>query len=418
MTTRQFLYSLLLVFLIGGFTSCNKDDDETLIIEPEEDQVLMSYEFGAAISSITIKYALSSMSTVYPEAGELFDEVISGVSVYKVTYETTFQGESLVASGLVAIPTKEGNYPILSFQNGTNVLYSEAPTKDFEFDPDDPYKSMVVLESMASLGYVIVVSDYPGFGSSESVFHPYLEKDNTVPAMVDLILAAKEMLKKEEFTVKPTDDLYIAGYSQGGWSSMCLLDQLEHSPVDGIQLVAASCGAGPYNISEMNDYVLGLENYPMPYYFGYMLQAYSLHGLVTNPLSDVFADEYASKIPDLFDFETSGGMLNVALTQDVHSLFQAEYISDYATAAKFAGIRSAFEHNSITAWNMSTPTKLFHGAADAYVPLQISESFVADSRALGVSESKLELITIEGADHTGGVLPFGLQTMKWFLSLN
>lgn len=408
---KHLSWSVLFLFVVA-FSGCKHDSDDP--VEPQN-EALVSYEKVTELSAGTIQLAIAALTSAYPDASGLSALVQSGVEVYKITYLTTFEGEELVASGLVAVPALSGNFPLLSFQNGTNVLYSEAPTENYILDWTDPDNTTVVLESMASLGFVVAIPDYPGFGSSESVFHPYLERENTLPALTDMIVAVKEMLIDDEFVAKPNGELFLAGYSQGGWSTAQLLKELEQSPIDGFELKAASCGAGPYNLSEMNSDVLALETYPMPFYFGYLLQAYSLHGLIDNPLSDLFADEYATKIPSLFNFTTSGGQINAQLTENISELFKADYISGYATDSKFASVKSALEANSITPWNLQTPTKLFHGDSDVYIPIVISENFLAGFRDLGVGENTISLTSIAGADHSGGVLPFGLQTIKWFL---
>lgn len=410
-TWKQFSRFVLVLFVVG-FAACKGDGGND---EKVADKVLVSYEKVTSIPSITIQMAIASIESTYPDAAGLRALVKSSVNVYKITYKTTFGGSELIASGIVAVPANAGKYPLFSFQNGTNVLYADAPSKNYLLT--DTGNTTAVLEAMASVGFVVAIPDYPGFGSSESVFHPYLEKENTLPALTDMLLAAGELMNKEdEIEARLNGNLYLAGYSQGGWSTAQLLKQLDLNPMDGFTLKAASCGAGPYNLSGMNSYVLGQRSYPMPFYFGYLLQAYHLHGLMANPLSDLFADPYAAKIPGLFNFTTSGGQINAQLTTDINALFKADYISGYATNSKFAGVKAALEANSVSAWNLKTPTKLFHGDADVYIPVSISQDFVAGFRALGVGESTISLTTISGADHSSGVLPFGLQTIKWFLS--
>jgi pimeloyl-ACP methyl ester carboxylesterase len=404
---------LLLVVLVSA-NSCKKDGTDP---ENPDLEVLVSSEFGTTIQGVLIQAGIGALESQYPDASGLSGAVQSGVNVYSITYKTTFKGEELIASGIVAMPATEGNYPLLSFQNGTNVLYSEAPSKNFRFSSAaDLENTTVVLESLASLGFVIAIPDYPGFGSSESVFHPYLEKENTLPALVDMIKATKELMSKTEIQPKLNGDLFLAGYSQGGWSTMQLLKELDQEPLAGFSLQAASCGAGPYNLTQMNDFVLAQETYPMPFYFPYILRAYELHGLISNSMAAIFAEPYASAIPGLFDFETSGGQINAALTENVAELFQPAYLTGAATDNQFASVKSALAGNSITAWNLATPTKLFHGDADVYIPVEISEDFLQQFRDLGVGENTISLTEISGADHSGGVLPFGLQTIRWFMT--
>ncbi|PTN10688.1 S9 family peptidase [Mangrovibacterium marinum] len=403
---------LLAVLFVSG--ACNSNDTETI---QKPDAVLLSSELGTSIPKVIIQAGIGALESRYPETSGVSSAVKSGVNVYKITYQTTFQGEDLTASGIVAIPGDAGDYPLLSFQNGTNVLYSDAPSKNFELTSTaDLENTTVVSESLASLGFVIAIADYPGFGSSESVFHPYLEKENTLPALVDMIRATNELMAKAEIQAKLSGDLFLAGYSQGGWSTMQLLKELDQQPLEDFSLVAASCGAGPYNLSQMNELVLGSETYPMPFYFPYLLHAYQLHGLISNSMADIFQEPYASAIPQLFDFETSGGQINAALTDNMAELFQPAYLAGSVTDDQFETVKSALAANSVTAWNLNTPTRLFHGDADVYIPMEISEDFLQDFRELGVGESTIRLTEIPDADHSGGVLPYGLQTLSWFMT--
>ena len=43
-----------------------------------------------------------------------------------------------------------------------------------------PILTYQLVEIIASLGYVVVIADYPGFGESSQIPHPYLIKEPTV----------------------------------------------------------------------------------------------------------------------------------------------------------------------------------------------------------------------------------------------
>ena len=87
----------------------------------------------------------------------------SDVTVYKIVYKTTVNNQEINASGLVCVPATPGDYPVLSFQNGTNTVNAYAPS---QFPSDYSYQ---MIELIASLGYIVVISDYPGFGASASI---------------------------------------------------------------------------------------------------------------------------------------------------------------------------------------------------------------------------------------------------------
>jgi len=92
------------------------------------------------------------------------------------------KGNVINASGLICVPVTPGDYPVLSFQNGTNTVNADAPS---EFPADYNYQ---LVEIIASLGYIVVIADYPGFGESAQIPHPYLVAEPTVRSLVDMLL--------------------------------------------------------------------------------------------------------------------------------------------------------------------------------------------------------------------------------------
>ena len=400
---------LLLLFIISTFSACNifdNDDDKKPV-----DIYLISYEKHKTYQVKDIKDLLNSYAIIYPELQTIIDNVEHAIDIYKITYTTKFKGEEIIASGLVAVPLTQGTYPILSYQNGTNTLHSDAPTAD----PDN--QLYVLLEFIASTGFVVSVPDYLGFGASDDMFHPYLEKESTVQSVTDMIRAAKEFVVHYQNT-EANNDLYIVGYSQGGWATMQLQKYIEQNFSDEFNLKASSCGAGAYDLNFTNDYILAQSTYPMPYYAGYIMHSYIKMGEVTNPASDLFKSPYDQKIMTLFDGTHSGGEINAQLTTVTADLFTEEYRTSANTNPKFSTVVSALKQNSISAWKTNVPTLLTHGTADTYVPVQNSENIYAGFIAAGVDKSKITYIPIEGAGHTGGIIPSGVASFNWFISLS
>jgi pimeloyl-ACP methyl ester carboxylesterase len=155
----------------------------------------------------------------------------------------------------------------------------------------------------------------------------------------------------------------------------------------------------------------------MPYFMAYLLNSYDIMDAFTNPLSDFIQAPYVAKIPGLFDGKHSGGAINAELTTQMASFLTPEYRAGFETDAKYAGVRSAFLSNSITAWKAKTPMKLYHGANDNLIPPGISSKMLADFKAAGLTDSQIQLIIIPNVDHITGVYPTGMQTILWFLSL-
>ncbi len=399
----------LLMFIFSGLllNSCNEND------EPEEiqNEYLIKNEFKFAIPAQESQIRLSYVELIYAGSSVIGSEATDEIEVHKIVYKTKFKNTNIQASGLVCLPKVPGNYPILCFQNGTNTEHNKAPSENPKND------LFSILESVASTGFIVVIPDYIGFGASSQLAHPYLHAESTTQSILDMLRAVNELGKDEKIVAKPTKELFIFGYSQGGWATLKLQEAIEKNYASEFDLIASSCAAGPYSLEFMNEQVIAKTEYPMPYFLTYLLNSYTSIGLVKNPLSDFIQAPYAAKIPGLFDGKHSGGAINSELSTNMATLLTSDYRTGYATNPKFAELKSAFVANSVSPWKISTPTRLYHAGNDEYIPVNVSQKMLADFMTTGVSNTKLELKIIPGYDHPLGVVPVGLQTIIWFLEM-
>jgi hypothetical protein len=168
---------LFVSVIISVVSSCKKED------EPEY-KYFVSKEFILTYTTDYINNLLNYASGIYPELDDLKAYVSHSVDIYKVVYKTEINDKTINASGLICIPSSEGEYPLLCFQNGTNTVNDYAPS---EYASNPAYQ---FVEIIASMGYVIVMPDYPGFGESADIPHPYLIKEPTVRSIIDMLFAA------------------------------------------------------------------------------------------------------------------------------------------------------------------------------------------------------------------------------------
>ncbi len=397
MKSKPTLRTLLLLALpLLMMQSCRKDDP----VDPFADNTyLVSSDLKLVRTKENIISVLTIAATQYQAAGEIIPDVVSGVNVYAVTYNTEFMGEPVVASGLICAPTTPGTYPILSFQNGTNTLHSAAPTAD----PQNLGYQMI--EYVASAGYVVIMPDYLGFGASSAMVHPYLHKESTVQAVLDMLRAVAEFDDDVAKDISVTTDCYLLGYSQGGWATMALLRAIDEDYSSEFTVKAASCGAGPYDLRYFNTEVTRLTEYPMPVFLGYIANAYTTYDLYPNELTDLFNSQYASVIPGLYDGQHSSEQINSQLTTSISGLFTAEYLSGAETDQKYLGIRNALRDNSINGWDCDVPLLLLHGTADTYVMPGISQSQYNIMIGSGTSPLTCFNVPLEGLDHSQASVP-------------
>jgi pimeloyl-ACP methyl ester carboxylesterase len=405
---KSILFKLFgFVIFVAVFVSCdiNKNDDEPT------DKYLVSFEKKGSFLPNTIKDYYTILAASNPGVQPILNEVKYPIDIYTITYNTKFEGKDIIASGLVSVPVSAGSYPVISFQNGTNTLLSEAPSVNSNS------QLYLLLESIASTGFIISVPDYLGFGASKSMFHPYLDKESTVQSVTDMLRAVDDLVSNH-LQIEKSKDLYITGYSQGGWATMALQKAIETQFSAEFNLKASACGAGPYDMNHVNDYVLAQTSYPMPYYIGYIFNTGIKLGYITVTPADVFKSPYSERILTLYDGTKSGDQINAQLTTITADLYKAEFITGYKTNPKFASVATSLQNNSVPAWKTNIPTRLYHGLDDNYVPASVSQKQFDGFKAQGVSTTLVNYIPIPAAGHNSGALPALIASFSWFIEVN
>jgi len=376
-------------------TACSTNDNP----EPE----VKSYE---KVQSMTVE----SMQTFLSFAGqaELAGQIQYPVDIYSYNYPMEYQGKTITASGLVCVPVTNGeNFPVVSFQHGTLVAKNEAPTASFST------VTSISIASLSGLGYILLIPDLIGFGSSFEYFHPYLVKKSNVDAVSAMLNSLTDLPNGALSGTNPNDSLFLAGYSQGGWITLAAMQELENNN-NGWNLIGTACGAGPYNPEQLMQYVLKQESYPKPFFLAYVLLSFVEDGTITQGMEHYFNEPYAAKIPALFDGTLNGTAIDAELTTSTHDLMQAGLFS-YHEGTEYNELKASFSKNKVDAWQNQTPLMLLHGTNDTYIPQELSDSIYSQFIASGSEQVQYE--TIPFADHNSAAIPAIARSIEWFQQL-
>ncbi len=400
------LYGLLMILVILLVVSCHKEEDDQ-----NGDAYLVDYSTSHLLSVETIRSFLSILVGQYPEAVSIKDNAQYSVQVYSIEYETHYLDSLITVSGLVCMPVANEKFPVISFQNGTNTSHDNAPT-------EDPFaEAFVLLESLASNGYIILVPDYIGFGSSAGILHPYYHRATTNIAVIDMLHAFKEMQNKNDILAESNDSTFLMGYSQGGWATLSVLDELENGEETGFTVTAASCGAGAYNLMTMANYIFDVGTYPGPLYLPYFLYSQIDMGLLADPLEKYFKSPYLERIPLLFDGSYTNGEVNDQLTDQIADLVTDDLADNFQTGQDFSNLRQLLQENSVTAWNSVVKIQFYHGTNDLTVPSGQSSAIYQGFIDAGTNSGTVDFFEMNGLDHDTGLLPWGISTLNWFNEL-
>lgn len=314
-------------------------------------------------------FTAQQISTAVSKLGvEIPDEQFKySVNLYRLNYQTVDgYGKAVTASGVVAIPNKGKNVPspMLSFQHGTIFQDKEAPSNDLTAGAPPAV--------LASLGYVTVASDYVGYGASKGKPHPYLLKAPSASAVTDFLRKSAKWLKNNQVSLN--QQLFLTGYSEGGYVTMAAHQALQAKPIDGLKLTASFPAAGPYHISRTLKSITSL----------------STQTTADQRLSPLLVDWLTDKVMDALIPDNS----------DV--VFQDTIIRNYLRK----GSSGVTEHD-VYAWKAQTPVFLFHGRKDSTVPYFNATDAMSAMGAQGSPSLTLIECNATPADHENCVPEYG-----------
>lgn len=267
------------------------------------------------------------------------------------------------------------------------------------------------------MGYIVVIPDYPGFGESAQIPHPYLIAEPTVRSIIDMLFAVKEFGSSETPGISIKDEYYLLGYSQGGWATLTLHKAMEQDYSVDFNLKGSACGAGPYNLNLLFQGMINASVYPMPVYLGYIVNAYTAYHQFSTPVSDIFKEPYASRLASLYTGTLTSDQINSQLTTSIPDLITTDLLSGFNSSSKYAPVREALAKNSVTAWNTGKPLFLVHGGSDTHVSPVSTENMYNAMIQAGTPTQICKKEIIPGLDHGTGVLPCMVKSILFLKSL-
>ena len=231
------------------------------------------------------------------------------ILMYNIKYETVGgAGEPTTASAALLVPTGfgancTGSRPL--------VLYAHGTTTDLKFNMANLQntETLSLAALFATKGFVVVAPNYAGYDTSTLGYHPYLIADQESKDMIDALAAARTALPLASgLLTKDGGQLFITGYSQGGYVAMATQRAMEAA---GMKVTAAAPMSGPYALAAFVDAVfLGEVNGDAPVSSTLLLTAYQrVYGDIYASPTDVFEDRYATGIDSLLPTTTPRSQL-------------------------------------------------------------------------------------------------------------
>lgn len=317
------------------------------------------------------------------------------VSCHRFTYTMLYKEHEITVSGLIAIPIACDNPPVMSFHHGTLTSKALAPSLA-------DYSNFLGFQcfpgiAFAAHGYITLIPDYVGYGTSSSYVHPYLIYEPTATAVVEMIKAAKSFLDEHNIPFDP-DKLFLAGYSEGGYVTLAVQKEIETVPQHGLTVTASAPGGGTYDLRYGFELVMARTNYSSPCLLGFALTAYN-DVYLKRPLSDFFQEPYASRLGWLFDSNLSIEEADSELNTSLKDLLTKKFLTDIQSEDD--SLNTLLDLNRVDNWTPHRPTRIWHGTADDIVYFANAQRAYDHFMENGADPDTVQLIKASGIDHAG-----------------
>lgn len=405
---RSKLVTLVCLFAIFATFGCKEDDEVTIVKKYLKE--------ATTYTSPTVKFEMEQAKKVLGEKGmdELANMVNHDFKVFKVKYKTFFEGDTITASGVVAVPTplkSSESFPIMSYQHPILVKKSDAPSENIEA------QTMLYL---ASTGMVVMIPDYIGFGASKAEFHPYLNKKYTSNSVIDFIRATKEFIGIDK-PCSVDDYLFLLGYGQGAGASLATLSAIETNTVNSdIKITATSCSNGFYDFMDFRKWLVKQARFDTPYLLANMMESFTKYSGMKVDFSLIFSPQIGPSISGIIDGNKSESEINTIIgTTHVGEMLNDDFENDsiFNNSDVYATMRTAFTENSIDAWPINSVLALYYGTNNKMIPSDQSILILQEFQQLGVATS-VKAKPLSGKDHETAFVPSVVESVKWFKSLS
>ncbi len=399
---RPLHFLVLATLVISSLGSCRRTSEDPQPTQPSGQDLFVSAQPVITIPRLQLQ-ALAALGGF----GAFVPQLKYDATYYKFLYKTTYKGQLIQVSGLLGVPLNTPSPPaLLSAQHGTMFRQADAPS-NFP-------NAFTGFELFASAGFVTVIPDFIGLGASSNVVQPYYDKATSASTVVDMLKAAQYFLQQQSITTNK--NLFLIGYSQGGYVTMAAQQEIETNPTHQLTLTAAAEGAGGYDLPGMLSGIATAPSYATPSFLTLLLQGYNTTYGWNRPLTDFFQAPYAARIPALLDGTKDRLAIEAQLTTSPVALFTPAFYAALGSASGEPVLKQQLADNSFTNWAPRSPTRLYHGTADESVFYQTSATTLARFQAAGATN--VTLIPISNGTHGSSILPMMADALPWLQSLD
>jgi len=329
----------------------------------------------------------------------------NAVRLYRVSYASVVPergNKPITATGLLAVPeTGATSLPMVSYQHGT--VYGKTEVPSF---PEQSAETQLMIAQFAGQGYILIGADYFGMGSSTEP-EGYMVKRSHQQATSDMLQASRAVLAQMKLA---DSKLFLAGWSQGGFVTMAMLEKLESA---GVAVRAAATASAPVDVSVALNGFLSfprkndaswvttlfiLSSFAFENYYGVPGLARSL---ITDAYYDISRRAYERQPIDA-----------AAIPTDLHQLIRPDYFDPQYFAASAYGRLIA--ETTAYRWIIKTPVRNYYGDSDEAISVGLGQLAATYQHAIGNGNQQVQAVSTGPTSHRGTFATAVPQWKAWF----
>ncbi|MBB3696371.1 hypothetical protein KMW28_10725 [Flammeovirga yaeyamensis] len=368
------LFISLLPFILL-FYSCSDNEDLSDEINLNETGTLINSNLKASLTTQELR-----LITEFAGFGNITPKIEFDIESYVLTYTTKDIDDNIITvSGVVSIPKTDNQLSSILLSRGTTLANTNSPS----------INSLPTYELGAALGYVIMTPDLIGFGESNALPQNYFIKNITAYSSIDFLKATKEFLNQKGVSI--SNDLILAGYSQGGASTFSIMEYFDDYNKTDYQVSKVYAGAGGYFLEEVMNTILSNDTYDAPSFLALIIYSFNENYRIEDGYEYYFNAPYNDRIASILDGSLNISQVNSQLSDNIEELFTSEFLSSVKTGND--EINTYLNSNSISVKRYNYPIHLYHSTEDEILPISTSDSLY---QSLILENNEVEYTKVTG----------------------
>jgi pimeloyl-ACP methyl ester carboxylesterase len=253
---------------------------------------------------------------------------------------------------------------------------------------------------------MVIGADYFGLGVSTE-HEGYMVKGSHQQATYDLLMASRAVIASLKLS---SDKLFLAGWSQGGFVTMAMLEKLEAA---GVKVDGAATASAPLDVfAAMEGFLVYPRKFDAVWLNSLLILSsfsfenyYGAPGLARALFTDAYYD-IAKKAYDREPFDPG------AITSDLKKLIRPAYFDPrYFANSAYGRLLAATQAYR---WVIQSPVRNYYGETDEAITPGIGRMAMTYAQSMGSGNQNVEAVSTGATTHRGTFATAVPHWKSWF----